>query len=371
MFELTNEQRPCFGLRPVEPGWTRLTLKPTPYDEHVTVGYLDGTVLRKYIETGDNRYTEYELNEQLSEDLKYLMPKTPKGKPVLLSAATLEKRNPVGMSLSGRFQQGEAAFIDLYSNTSQRGYYCSEYDRLELSGIEAFARWVDAWCSETTREDLLELARFAAAPRTHVRFREGDVFRFKINRRLYGYGRILVDYALMRKNKEPFWDCLAGKPVACGVYHIVTERKDVSVEELAGLKSLPSCHMMDNHLFYGAYEIIGNIPIGASEDYPIMYGRSNDLRRDDLLLQCGKLYRKLENCEPLYGEFKNGGIGFGLRFTLPILLECIKTGSNAPYWAQKTAWYNTDLRNPKYHRQLEEVCRQFGLQPTQLIKDFS
>ena len=30
MFELTNEQRKCFGLLPVESNWTLLEVKPRP-----------------------------------------------------------------------------------------------------------------------------------------------------------------------------------------------------------------------------------------------------------------------------------------------------------------------------------------------------
>lgn len=36
MFELTNEQRKCFGLRPVEDHWVRLEPKPSPYFPHIT-----------------------------------------------------------------------------------------------------------------------------------------------------------------------------------------------------------------------------------------------------------------------------------------------------------------------------------------------
>lgn len=80
MFELTNEQRKCFGLLPVDSNWTRIEPKPSPYDQHTTISYLDGTVLRKVILTGYNSYSEYEICEQLSDDLQYLLPKTKKRK---------------------------------------------------------------------------------------------------------------------------------------------------------------------------------------------------------------------------------------------------------------------------------------------------
>jgi len=368
MFELTNEQRKCFGLGMVEESWTRMELKPSPYDQHTTITYLDGRMLRKFIETGDDRYIEYEVCEQLSEDGKYLLPKTAKGKLVLLSAAAVQKRTGLGMCLSYfRHRQGHSS-IALYSHTSQKNYYTSEYEEMAgIHGMEDFRQWVEAWCRETSQEDLADIAAFAVQQRQHIRFREGDVFRFRINRRLYGYGRILLDYARMRKKKEPFWDILMGKPLVCSVYHIATERKEVSVEELKHLKSLPSVLMMDNRLFYGDFEIIGNLPVMDEEDYPIMYGDSISAGERSVILQCGKIYRRMDGAQALFRDFTNNSIGFGPGFSLPVLRQCIEAGSNAPYWEQDNWKVNRDLRNPKFRRELEAVCRQFDLLPSQLI----
>lgn len=367
MFELTNEQRKCFGLSPVDRNWIRIEPKPSPYDQHTTISYLDGNVLRKVILTGNNIYNEYEICEQLSDDLQYLLPKTEKGKPVLLSAATLTKRTPLGMGLAyGRSSSGYA-HIDIYCHTSQRGYYYNDYEPIYFYAANGFQQWVESWCSETTQDDLDNISQFSAQQRQHIKFREGDVFRFKINRRLYGYGRVLLDYALMRKKKEPFWDILMGKPAACSVYHIVTERKDVTLDELRELNSLPSVHIMDNRLFYGDFEIIGNIPIGEHEDYPIMYGGSISALYRGVLFQCGKLYRKIDDGTALYNNFTNSCIGFNLNFRLPVLLECIEQGSNDPYWTQDSWKVNNDLRNPKFRAELEQVCKQFGILPSEII----
>jgi len=368
MFELTNEQRKCFGLLPVDSNWIRIEPKPSSYDPHTTIVYLDGKVLRKVILIGDNLYSEYEICEQLSDDLRYLLPKTKKGKPVLLSAATLTKRTPIGMGLSYVRHTNGYSYIEIFSNVSQKCYYSNDYEPIRSYGTSDFQQWVENWCNETTKDDLIDISQFSTQFRQHVKFREGDVFRFKINRRLYGYGRILLDYTLMRKKKEPFWDVLMGKPTVCSVYHIVTERKDVTPDELRELNSLPSVHMMDNHLFYGDFEIIGNIPIGEHEDYPIMYGGSISALYRGVLLQCGKLYRKIDDGTALYNNFMNHSIGFNLNFQLSVLLECIEKGSNEPYWAQDNWKVNRDLRNPKFHTQLEQVCRQFEIVPSQLIK---
>lgn len=366
MFELTNEQRKYFGLQPILDGWARIETINSPL-WCTTVAYIDGTVIRKYIETGDTTYTEYELCEQLSDDLHNLQPKTAKGKPVLLSSANLRKRSGFGMCLSYSHHQylnNCASHIDLYSLTSQKIYYSSEYDPVFVRNIGEFERWINAWCAESTQDDLDDISRFAQLPREHIKYREGDVFRFKINRRLYGYGRMLVDYGRMRKTKTPFWDLFCAIPLVCSAYHIATEKKDVPVTELAKLNSLPSVPMMDNHLFYGTYEIIGHIPIGEVEDYPMLYGYSTKATEKAVLFQWGKLYRREENGTALFlNNFRDMSIGFGLRFDLAVLRSCIAEGSNEPYWNQNRYHIDKDLRNPKFHAEREQILRHFGLYP--------
>ena len=49
-------------------------------------------------------------------------------------------------------------------------------------------------------------------------------------------------------------------------------RKNVAIEVLQQQKTMPSNVMMDNNLFYGEYEIIGNVPIPDEEyDFPINF----------------------------------------------------------------------------------------------------
>lgn len=364
MFELTNEQRKCFGLLPVESSWTLTEVKASPYDDFQTYVYIDGMVIRKCILSGHDRFAEYELCEHISEDGKYLLPKTAKGKPALLSSSTLLKRSGFGMCLS--YVEG---CVSLDHITSGCTYYSSVYDPLGFNSLEGFAKWVLQWCADTTAEDHEDINRFRLQARKQVRYQEGDVFRYKISRRLYGYGRILLDYDKMRKKKEPFWDILMTKPLVCSVYHIVTERKDLTLDELRDLRSLPSTIITDNALFYGDFEIIGNIPVRDHEDHPIMYGNSISAREHAVILQCGKLYRRIENGSAIFDGFTNNGVGFSLNVKLPVLLQCITERSNAPFWAQEHwAPVDHDLRNPKFRTELEQVCRQFDVELSQLIK---
>ena len=363
MRELNNDQRRCLGLTPVEAHWRRVPVKASPYDDFETVAYLEGDVVRKYVSSGERCYIECQMNERVTPDGRYLLPKTERGKPVLLSSANLKKRTPVGMCLTFT-----GSGIDLYSSERQCAYFNSRYLPLFENGrgtAEQLFQWAARWCADTTPEDIADIERFARQPRRHVRFREGDVFRFPIDRRLYGYGRVLLNYDAMRKGDTPFWDIFMGKPLVCSVYHIVTERADVTADELRGLRSLPSTVIMDNSLYYGEYPIVGHISVGEREDYPILYGRSRDARAGEkLCFQWGKIFREREGAESVLHEMRcDLGISFGLNCRLDILRQCIETGSNRPYWeGYYPAYVNGDLRNPKFAREREAVARQMGVQ---------
>ena len=136
MYELTNEQRACFGLSPVEPYWIPMVLKPSPYHRHTTVAYREGLTLRKIVYSGPDRYVETALNDQLSEDLRYLLPRTDRGKPVLLTAASAEKRGGMGMCLRWLLSPSN---LSLWHEESQHVWYDYHYEGFSVETIEDFA----------------------------------------------------------------------------------------------------------------------------------------------------------------------------------------------------------------------------------------
>lgn len=360
MFTLSNNQRKCFSITPINEQWESIEAKPSPYDNFKTYLYLDGNTIVKCILSGDEIYSEYELSEKITPDKKYLLPKTDRGKPVLLSSSSIQKRTGIGMCL--QYYQDS---INLYNQKTECSYYHNTYENDNINSITDFSHWIENWCKDTTNDDIEDIISFSKSSRQHIKFKEGDVFRFKINRRLYGYGRVLLDYDKMRKEKIPFWDILMCKPVVCSVYHIATERSDLSVNELKSVLSLPSTIIADNNLYYGEYSIIGNIPvnINTDEDYPIMYGRGIGItEKPAIFYQCGKVFRKIENGTLLYGGFINNGVNFSLNFKLDILKQCMSENSNDPYWSlYYTHSVNTDLRNPQYKEKLQNVKKQFDL----------
>jgi hypothetical protein len=348
-----------------------IQLIPSPYDMDDSYAYVDGIHIRKMIRVSEESYQETSLRETLSDDGKFILPKTDKGKPVKLTAANLEKRTPVGMSFSWLRDH-----IFVFNNTAQQGYYDSfaEGPDLPLKTLPEFLAWLDKWCAETTEKDLSDVAAFAARPRVHQKYREGDFFRYRIDRRHWAYGRILFNYDRLRKEKVEFWDVFFGKPLVVAVYRIMTEEPLNDIEKLAGLPMLPSQLIMDNHCYYGEAEIIGNKPLTPEEeDYPIHYGRSKNAREEALYLQSGPLYRKMPFSECLFEQdFSHCGIGFSMDVRVPVLEACIREGSNRPYWEQPRLYsVQEDLRNPKLKTEREAVFKQFGLNAADYVRDES
>ncbi len=357
---LTNEQRKCFALPPIEPDWREVKLPRSKYDHHDTYIYITPDLkIKKMITVNDKKYCEYTVDEQLSSDGIYILPKTLKGKPVKLSAATIIKKTAIGVAL---LYYENCVYITNYN--VKRDFY-----RSELTGTDVtdFPAWVEKWCAETGEREMREIEEFAALTAKHVKFREGDFFRFRIDRHIWGYGRIIIDYSAMRKDKEPFWDVFMCKPVLAGVYHIATERGDMTTDELEGVSMIPPEVIMDNVFFYGEFEIIGNKPIDwRNYDCPVHYGYSIDARDlKSVCCQYGKKYIRIEGVKTVIdGGYINNGISFMFDIDRKIIEECVAAKSNIPYW-NNSHWkwkMKHDLRHPENAEKLKLVKEQFGLE---------
>lgn len=371
-FLLTNAQRACMGLTPVAPSWEWVRLKSVCKDpDFENWACFDGDTIRKYVCYSPSHYEECTYEEQTAENRTLLLPRTARGKPKKLTNITLSNRKSLGMRL--RWSQRIAA-VELRCEDTDRTYYSSGLEDYAIRTLDNLADWLDRWVAETTPEDLTALDRFLAAKRRRVQVREGDFFRFSIGRRAYGYGRVLLDYYRMKKEGRPCWDILMCRPLVVKTYRFITDDPAVPAEVLRGLPALPSYYMSDDGIFLGEYPVVGNLPLEAGElDFPIMYGGSIsglDRGRDRTLLQCGTLYRVLEDTPPLPGWvscFRNNGVTLApICINRPTLEACIAAGSSGPYWERTKGWALKDLRSPYCREQLTAVCEQMGLSMAEL-----
>lgn len=138
--------------------------------------------------------------------------------------------------------------------------------------------------------------------------------------------------------------------------------------------------MMDNHLFYGEYEIIGHRALNESEfEFPISYGHRLD-SIPNVFLQWGLIhlekprktfdkYLKGENLNfppgnpsrPVDNPFAYYGLGFSHRYDTNDIKIAIENNGQFDY--DKSSYYRSqfDLRNPVNDHIRVDIFKAFGL----------
>lgn len=360
---LTNEQRKYVGLEPIEEHWEAMDIKGTLY-------FFDGDIIRKKITSigyGEDSfyYQEQELFVQTSDHRTMVVPKTAKGKPKKLNYTATTTFRPIGVYLSfnGRVLIG--------NYTTQKIFYSKKLS--DANPTAQFEAWLHDWIEETTPRDMEELERFKQETRVHQAYQEGDIFAFKIDRRQFGFGKILIDLVKRRKTEE-FKNGknyglahLMGTALIIKVYHKISDTIEVDLDALEAGLSLPAQAMMDNQIYYGEHIIIGHreVTLHDFDEAPISMCKS--IRATDpniVYLQYGFIYREMTRTEferyedePwYYKDYRDEGIGFSIM--KDELKACIDAKSNAPYYQVHK---EGKLNNPCNQRDKNRIFQIFGL----------
>ena len=365
IFELTNEQRKYLGLIPVEEHWELVK-----FDNGIYY-YFEDDIIRKEITVKENYYHESELNEKTAENRTMILPKTKRGKIKKFNYTATQSFSPFGTYFTF-----SADGVIIANYTSQRTYYSETFTEKEKISLDDLKKWLDKWMKETTEEDLEEIEEFKNAKRKHCKFNEGDFFAFKLSRREWCFGRILMDVSKLRKdenfekNKNYGLAHLMGKPLIIKVYHKISDNKNIDLKELSKCLALPSQAIMDNIFYYGEAVILGNLPLKPEEnDMFISVSESiSGIDKNIAYLQYGLIYREipLSDYEKLIKELKIGaqtlrreGIGFVIDTYK--LKECIEAKSNSPFWEKYKKRNIPDLKNPDYIELKRKIFKAFGL----------
>ena len=365
IFELTNEQRKYLGLIPVEEHWELVK-----FDNGIYY-YFEDDIIRKEIKISKNYYHEAELNEKTAENRTMILPKTKRGKIKKFNYTATQSFSPFGTYFTF-----SADGVIIANYTSQRTYYSETFTEKEKISLDDLKKWLDKWMKETTEEDLEEIEEFKNAKRKHCKFKEGDFFAFKLSRREWCFGRILMDVSKLRKdenfekNKNYGLAHLMGKPLIIKVYHKISDNKNIDLKELSKYSALPSQPIMDNIFYYGEAVILGNLPLKPEEnDMFISVSESiSGIDKNIAYLQYGLIYREipLSDYEKLIKELKIGaqtlrreGIGFVIDTYK--LKECIEAKSNYPFWEKYKKRNIPDLKNPDYIELKRKIFKAFGL----------
>ena len=365
IFELNNEQRKYLGLIPVEEHWELVK-----FDNGIYY-YFEDDIIRKEIKVSKNYYHESELNVKTSENRTMILPKTKRGKIKKFNYTVTQSFSPFGTYFTF-----SADGVIIANYTSQRTYYSETFTEKEKISLDDLKKWLDKWMKETTEEDLEEIEEFKNAKRKHCKFNEGDFFAFKISRREWCFGRILMDVSKLRKdenfekNKNYGLAHLMGKPLIIKVYHKISDNKNIDLKELSKCLALPSQAIMDNIFYYGEAIILGNLPLKPEEnDMFISVSESiSGIDKNIAYLQYGLIYREipLSDYEKLIKELKIGsqtlrreGIGFVIDTYK--LKECIEAKSNSPFWEKYKKHNVPDLKNPDHIELKRKIFKAFGL----------
>ena len=365
IFELNNEQRKYLGLIPVEEHWELVK-----FDNGIYYYFEDDTI-KKEIKVSKNYYHEAELNEKTAENRTMILPKTKRGKIKKFNYTATQSFSPFGTYFTF---STDGVIIANY--TTQRTYYSEIFSEKEKISLDNLKKWLDKWMKETTEEDLEEIEEFKNAKRKHCKFNEGDFFAFKISRREWCFGRILMDVSKLRKdenfekNKNYGLAHLMGKPLIIKVYHKISDNKNIDLKELSECLALPSQAIMDNIFYYGEAVILGNLPLKPEEnDMFISVSESiSGIDKNIAYLQYGLIYREipLSDYEKLIKDLKIGpqtlrreGIGFVIDTYK--LKECIEAKSNSPFWEKYKKRNVPDLKNPDHIELKRKIFKAFGL----------
>ena len=373
-FELTNKQRKYLGLIPVEEHWELVK-----FDNNVYY-YFEDDIIKKEITVSKNYYHEAELSEKTAENRTMILPKTVRGKIKKFNYTATQSFSPFGTYFTF---STDGVIIANY--TTQRTYYSEIFSEKEKISLDNLKKWLDKWMKETTEEDLEEIEEFKNAKRKHCKFNEGDFFAFKISRREWCFGRILMDVSKLRKdenfekNKNYGLAHLMGKPLIIKVYHKISDNKNVDLKELSECLALPSQAIMDNIFYYGEAIILGNLPLEDHEYDDMLISVSESISyidKDIAYLQYGLIYREipLSDYQKLIKElkvdaqtFRREGIGFVI--DTDNLKECIKAKSNSPCWEKHNKCKVLDLKNPVHIELKRKIFKAFGLDADKTYKE--
>ncbi len=292
-----------------------------------------------------------------------------------MTASVLENRRPCGVYFNFSKET-----VRIANFTTQTNFHYEQHEGISLQ------QWITDFINESNQNDLSEIRSFSNAERKRIKFQEGDFYSFKLNRREYGFGRILCDIEKLRARERLVGENhglnnIMGKPVLVKVYMKHSQNPNICLKELKGLDAFPSEFIFDNRLLYGEYKILGNHVLEEREiEFPISYGKCIEWGFQNVFFQWGLIHKELamrDYSEYLLAEnkrvpvgnpnkeikspFRRDSIGYSTSVDYQTVKECAKLQSLKSYWDEKLVTREFDLRNPKNDKIRKGIFKAFGL----------
>ena len=363
----------------VKPTWDKVILPKGPYEPESIV-YYEGDIIKKHIFSTDKEYTEHQYHEK-TRDRQYLLPQTSKGKIKKLTAAVLiNSRSSIGV-YSRITTDGS---LSIASHTTQTTFYSSRWEWEIPQPEKPINDLVEEFINRVPHNYLAELEKFKIPKRKNVKYKTGDFFAFKINLTQYGFGRILLDVEQLLKEdvitKNHGLSMILFKPLLVKIYTHISESKAIDIDLLKNMPSLPSDYMMDNHIFYGEYEIIGNRKLEESEfdcpmsflTFSLQWGLIHITKSIDSLdkyLIAENIFAPENSRQKTIGTpYGYNGVGLTPKYGALELNTAISNGIFDFEKSHKAKSY-FDLRNPKNKEIRAEIMLAFGLDPAKSYQE--
>ena len=154
IFELSNEERKYLGLNEVKETWIRKELTKD------YIIYIEENKLVKRIQSQKDCYYESDVLYNLSENHKFILPKTKHGKAKKLTESSVRNLK------NGMYLFWWNNKVILANGKCEQSYYESDIAGFNISTLDDFKDWIKKWIKTTLEEELKEITIFNQ--RTHV-----------------------------------------------------------------------------------------------------------------------------------------------------------------------------------------------------------
>lgn len=256
-YELRNDQRKYFGLKPAADSWDRQFLS-----DNVAV-YFDKNKVVKVLDYSFG-YMEYDIDIN-TRNREILLPKTTRGKEQKLTVPKILKIKGSGVQFSGSFQGGG---IHVYDNNRNLFFIKSYSEEGEIKTYDDIENWIINYISKLSPDYFDWLNKQLLQKRLKVKVKEGDIIAFRISQCEYGFARILMDVFLEKKKgdiirPELYW--VHPRSLIVAPYAFYADTLQIDIDNLTKKKTLPALCIFDLEVYRGEMPIIGYRPLKETD----------------------------------------------------------------------------------------------------------
>lgn len=356
---LNNEQRPYFGLDPIDPQWDEIEIKPG-----FTV-FFDGETIKKVVSCFERRGIEYKEYDTIlpTRERQFVLPKTAKGKEKKLNFTSINAITPTGCIFALRYGS-EHNDSEIWAINPRNGISLPIRKEVPFKSLEDYVSWRNDYIATCPDGYFEKIDRMRNSPHQTVKYFNGDIFRFEIDREHYGFGIVIGQIAKMRKDgllpKDHVLNHVMTVPLLVRYYRIMTKNHGLPLGEILASPLLPAEIISDNHLIWGVAEIVGSKKLEAADiDFPMhagyMLSSKTNEKRFRFCWGLGMFISKPDDDYPILWDSKNTYINHLDNNAVSVGVDPDSIIREFRGESPHRSW--GDIRHPKYADAKEKVFR--------------